>query len=252
MRVVLSLLAAVLLSGCVTNEVVRFSATNPNQQAIMRDGQAALVSRQKNSIVLVRPASRQIAPNGRPVFVVGITSLSKQPIDFRVDQVEVTQIVNGQAAAMTVVTYEMLVQEEKTRQVAAAIIGGLAAGANAYSASRAGYGSYSGTTVSSSGRTYTTSGTFYSPTANAVAQGNAAAQNEALISATIERGQQNMAALEQSVIKDNTLLPGEWYGGQLHLSPPANPPSGGAKVYSIALSVGGERHVIDVSQVAEK
>lgn len=25
-----------------------------------------------------------------------------------------------------------------------------------------------------------------------------------------------MAALEQSVIKDNTLMLGEWYGGQLH------------------------------------
>jgi hypothetical protein len=46
-------------------------------------------------------------------------------------------------------------------------------------------------------------------TAAAIAQGNAAAQNEAMFAATIERGQQNMAQLEQAVIKDNTLLPGE-------------------------------------------
>jgi hypothetical protein len=50
------------------------------------------------------------------------------------------------------------------------------------------------------------------------------------------------------VIKDNTLLPGEWYGGQLHLQPPASAKSGAAKTYSIALNVGGDRHQIDIVQ----
>jgi len=140
---------------------------------------------------------------------------------------------------MKIVTYEMLVQEEKNRQIAAALLTGVAAGANAYSASRAGYGSY----TTPNGRT----GTFYSPTAAAIAQGNAAAQNEAMISATIETGQRNMAVLEQAVIKDNTLLPGEWYGGQLHLAPPTD--QGGAqKSYTIVITVGPDRHVIDVAQ----
>ncbi|WP_407122595.1 hypothetical protein [Bradyrhizobium sp. STM 3561] len=111
----------------------------------------------------------------------------------------------------------------------------MAAGANAYSASRAGYGSY----TTPSGRT----GTFYSPTAAAIAQSNAAAQNEAMISATIETGHRNMAVLEQAVIKDNTLLPGEWYGGQLHLAPPTD--QGGAqKSSTIVITVGPDRHVI--------
>ena len=123
--------------------------------------------------------------------------------------------------------------------VAAALLTGVAAGANAYSASRAGYGSY----TTPSGRT----GTFYSPTAAAIAQGTAAAQNEAMISATIETGQRNMVVLEQAVIKDNTLLPGEWYGGQLHLAPPTD--QGGAqKSYTIVITVGPDRHVIDVAQ----
>jgi len=46
-----------------------------------------------------------------------------------------------------------------------------------------------------------------------IAQNDAAVQNEAMIAATVETGQRNMAALEQAVIKDNTLMPGEWYGG---------------------------------------
>ncbi|MGY4402827.1 hypothetical protein [Bradyrhizobium sp. USDA 3315] len=231
------------LSGCVTNaETVQFRPSNPQQQALMRDGQAALISQQKSSLVLVRPASRQVRANGRPVFVVAINNLSKLPVDFRVAQVTATQHVGGSDYGMQVVTYEMLVQEEKTRQVAAAIFTGLAAAGNAYSASQAGYGHY----TTPGGRT----GTFYSPTAAAIARGNATAQNEAMIATTIEAGQRNMAVLEQSVIKDNTLLPGEWYGGQLHLAPPATPDGGGPKTYTIVITVGPDRHVIDISQGA--
>ena len=228
------------LGGCVTaGETVSFKASNPQQQAMMRDGQPALVSRQKGSLVLVRPASRQLQTNGRPVFVVGINNLGKQPVEFVVGRVEVVQHVSGSDFEMKVVTYEMLVQEEKNRQIAATILTGVAAAGNAYSASRAGYGYY----TTPSGRT----GAFYSPTANAIAQNNATYQNEAMISATVETGQRNMAVLEQSVIKDNTLMPGEWYGGQLHLAPPTD--QGGAqKNYTITITVGSDRHVIDISQ----
>jgi hypothetical protein len=227
------------LGGCAAAETVSFRASNPQQQALMRDGQPALVSRQKSSLVLVRPASRQLQAHGRPVFVVGINNISGQPIDFRVAQVEAVQHVGGIDYAMQIVTYEMLVQEEKNRQIAAAILTGVAAAGNAYSASQAGRGYY----TTPSGHT----GTFYSPTAAAIAQNNATVQNEAMIAATVETGQRNMAVLEQAVIKDNTLMPGEWYGGQLHLAPPTD--QGGAqKAYTIVITVGSDRHVIDIAQ----
>jgi hypothetical protein len=214
MRILAIVALGAALTGCVTNnETVQFRTSNPQQQAMMRDGQPAIVSRQKSSIVLIRTASRQLQANGRPVFVVGINNFSKVPIDFRVAQVEANQRVGEVEYPMQVVTFEMLQQEEKNRQVANAILVGVAGAANAYSASRAGYGSY----TTPSGR----SGTFYSPTANAIAQ------------------------LEQSVIKDNTLMPGEWYGG--HLAPPTDQP-GGQKVYSIVIVVGNDRHVIEVAQ----
>src|SRR5437868_10840743 len=95
------------LSGCVTaGETVAFKASNPQQQALMRDGRPALVSRQKNSLVLVRPASRQLQANGRPVFVVGINNLGRQPVEFRVSQVDAVQHVGASDYQMQIVTYE--------------------------------------------------------------------------------------------------------------------------------------------------
>src|SRR3984893_13182292 len=94
------------LSACVTNgETVQFRPSNPQQQAMMRDGQPALVSRQKSSLVLVRPASRQLQANGRPVFVVGINNLGKQTVEFRVGQVEAFQHVAGSDFEIKIVTY---------------------------------------------------------------------------------------------------------------------------------------------------
>jgi hypothetical protein len=73
-------------------------------------------------------------------------------------------------------------------------------------------------------------------------------QNEAVVSATIERGQANLAALEGGVIKDNTLMPGEWYGGQLHIQPLVSDSGSAKKSYQIAVNVGSDRHEIDISQ----
>jgi Tfp pilus assembly protein PilE len=170
------------------------------------------------------------------------------PLQFRIADIEATQTVNGQLASLKVITYEELVQEEHNRQVAAAILVGVAAGANAYSASQAGRYNSSSTVYTPQGA-YQVNTVGYSPTANAIAQANASAQNDAMISATIEQGQQNLANLERAVIKDDTIMPREWYGGTLHLQPLASSGSNDApKTYSITLLVGQDRHMIDIVQ----
>src|ERR1700737_3795088 len=239
MRVLGIVALGAALSGCVTNnETVQFRTSNPQQQAMMRDGQPALVSRQKSSVVLVRPASRQLQANGRPVFVIGINNFGRAPIDFRVAQVGASQRVGASEYPMQVETFEMLQQEEKNRQVARAILAGVAGTANAYSASQAGYGS--------------------TPHPVEELVRSTALPLPLLHRATLplktkqcsrqpSSGQQNLAQLEQTVIKDNTLMPGEWYGGQLQLTPPTDQ-SGAQKVYSIVITVGSDRHVIEVAQ----
>lgn len=220
MRIVGVVLLTALCGGCASNEIATFQA-QAGQQSIVRDGQAALVSRGPTSLVLVRPALRQFQSGGRPTFVVGIYDLSPAPLQFRVADIQATQAVNQQVVQLKVFTYEELVQEEKNRQVVAALLTGVAAGANAYSAAHAGYYNSASTVYTPHGA-YQVQTVGYSPTANAIAQANASAQNEAMISATIDQGQQNLAALEQTIIKDDTLFPGEWYGGKLVLQPLAS------------------------------
>jgi hypothetical protein len=251
-RVLFSALLMSCLAACASYDAVQFRASNPQQQAMMRDGRPAISSRQKSSLVLVSPARRQIKSGSRPVYVVAIYNLARTPVDFRVSDVEVIQTVNGQPYQIAVLPYETLVQEEKNRQVAAAILTGVAAAGNAYSASQAGHGTFNATSYGPRGGTVTTSGSYYDPTANAIAQNNAAAQNEAMISATIAQGQANLATLERSVIKDNTLMPGEWYGGQLHLAPPKDSSNDESKSYTISVLVGSNKHVIDVTQVRSR
>lgn len=250
MRTIAAMALALVCAGCVTTEKVTFRPTQ-QQEAIIRDGNPALVSKSKNSIVLIRPAARQMASGARPVFVVGITNISRAPQNFRVSDVDAFQIVNQQQLPLKVVTFEELQQEERNRQIAAAVLTGVAAAANSYSASRAGYYNAHSTVVTPRG-VYNVSTTGYSPTAAAIAQSNANVTNAVMINNTIERGQQNMAALEASVIKDNTLMPNEWYGGQLHLSPLESDTAGAGKNYRIAIRVGADLHEIDILQQAVK
>ncbi len=242
---VAALACAAVLGGCVTTETVQFQP-KLDQQSITRDGVPGIVSTKKDSIVIARPAARQFQIGGRPVFVLAIYNRGRTPQEFRISNVTVTQHVNGNDAALKVITYEELVSEEKTRQTLAAIGAGLAVAGNAMAASQAGYYHSNSTVYTPRGGIYQVQTTGYSPTAAAIAQSNANAQSAELVSATIERGQANMAMLERAVIKDNTLMPGEWYGGQLHIAPLVS--QDGPKVYTVSVSVGPDRHEIQIAQ----
>lgn len=133
--------------------------------------------------------------------------------------------------SIAVVPFEKLVAEERTRQVVAAVLVGAAAAANSYSAQRASY--------TSSGR--------YSPIAGAINGANADARNANMINNAAAAGELNLAALEQGVMKDNTVLPTEWVGGQLHMEAPTGT-ANEIKTYVITIPVGDEVHEITVSQ----
>src|SRR5579884_2958900 len=104
MRIVLVCAVAALCAGCVTTESVQFQAA-AGQQSLVRDGQPAIVSTKKNSIVMARPAARGFQIGGRPVYVLAIYNRTAKPLEFRVSNVRVTQRLNGEEAALKVITY---------------------------------------------------------------------------------------------------------------------------------------------------
>lgn len=232
------------LAGCVTNDVVSFNPSS-TQQPIIRDGVGALVSHQPNSTVLLRPAGRGIAPGERPIYVVAVQNRSSRPIDLHVADIKVVQTKQGQwARALPVKSYEQLVKEEETRQVLGAIAVGLGAAANSYSASQAGRGSV--TTHTPYGTYHST---YYSPAAQQIALTNASIQNSHNISAFANQAEANLASLEAEVLKDNTVMPGEWIGGTVTFEAPRKEHAdGAAKTYSIAVKLGEETHIIEAIQ----
>jgi hypothetical protein len=63
---------------------------------------------------------RQFTARGRSIFVVELYNLEPRPLQFGVADIQ-AQIVNGQVAELKAIPYG-LVREERTRQVAAAIL----------------------------------------------------------------------------------------------------------------------------------
>jgi hypothetical protein len=240
------------LAGCVTNEVVSYNPSS-TQHSITRDGVGALISQQPKSLVMVRPAGRGVVPGERPVYVVAVQNLSKAPMEIRVADIQVVQTKQGQfARALPVKSYEKLVEEEKTAQIIGAIALGMGAAANSMNASNAGYGTSHGTVTTSGPRgTYTShvQTSYYSPAARQMAVANANAANNAMISDAADQWQANLASLEANVLKDNTVMPGEWIGGTVTFEAPRKEHADGkSKSYSIAVKIGDETHVVEAVQ----
>lgn len=235
------------LAGCVTTERASFVAS-AGQTALIRDGRPAISSVQRNTLVLLSRSGREIPSGQRIGFVLAMQNRSNAPVNFVVRDVEVIQSLPDRPPhSIPVLTFEQLQREERNRQIAQAVLVGLAAGANAAAASQSGY-YRSNTTVYTPRGTYQATTTGYSPTAAAIANANASAQNAQMIDVAIQQGQANMAQLENQYVKDNTLLPGEWYGGMIAIEPPLSDGDVTRKNYQIKLRIGSELHTFNVVQ----
>lgn len=245
MKALLPVLLAATLAGCVAAETPKLEAGH-GQQAIVRDGNPAVVSKKPASIVIARPASRQFQVGARPSYVVAIFNAGRTPLQFSAAGVSAEQIhQSGSTSNLKVFSFEELVQEEKTRQAFEALAVGLAAAGNSMSAANAGYYRSHGTVYGPRGSAnFTVTG--YDPVAASIAQSNATMANAAMIDNAVQTGQRNMAALEGMILKDNTIMPGEWYGGRIIIQPLAGD---GPKAYRIQVQAGNDRHEFSISHV---
>jgi hypothetical protein len=132
------LIIALLLAACARVEVATFQPAQ-GQQTLIRDGVPVIYSRQRQSLVLLRPALRQFRAGKRPSYVLALYNLTNEPLQFMVANLHVAQVQDGQPKYLKVYTYDELVEEEHTRQAIQAVAVGLSAAGNAMSAASAGH-----------------------------------------------------------------------------------------------------------------
>jgi len=89
--------------------------------------------------------------------------------------------------------------------------------------------------------------TTYDPARAYAAQSLNNAQTAANFAATEAQGQQRLGELQNTILKDNTVLPGEWIGGIVVLDRPAKAADGVAR-YQIDILFGDEVHSFAVNQ----
>lgn len=89
---------------------------------------------------------------------------------------------------------------------------------------------------------------YYDSGVNYMAQANAAAQNAQMMANARANAERNLSSLENGVIKSNTMMPGEWYGGQLFFEvPAAMGEQADLKTFLIRIRVGGDIHQFNVT-----
>ena len=150
-------------------------------------------------------------------------------------------IINEQ---LKVFSYQELEEEENSRQAMQAFAAALSGIGRSMQAANAGYSYDSGTYNSYGGYGNNTYGSYsgysYDPYAAQAAQSAAQAQTDADFARIKATGEQNMAELQRTILKMQTVAPGQWYGGTVVVQMPD--PEDTAVPVTVRVNVGSETH----------
>ncbi len=201
-------------------------------------------------MVMLRPNKAMVPGNERPAFTLAVRNGGVKPENLMISGISASQAVKGKQQQVRLYRYEELVQEEQTRQAWLAFGAALGGVGRAMSASNAGYVTTTGS-VQGYGRYGSTYGTYsattYDPLRAQIAQQNAAAETEADFAAIRASGEQSLAKLQMTILKDNTVMPGEWIGGTIVLAPPEYADQSPSTSYSVTVNFGGELHEFTIA-----
>ncbi len=253
MHKILILAVALLVSGCASSERISLFAQD-GQLSRIDDGVPTLVSK-KRHVVMLKPSSHLVDGGARPHFVVAVYNGKKQPALLSASAIRGEYRSKSGAAPLRVYKYEELVSEEKTRQrwatVAAVVQGVSASMAAANAGYTRSYGAVNANVYASNGVSANANGSFVATSydsGRAFAAQQAVQSNSAANFAAIEaQGERNMRYLGNEILKDNTVEPNAWVGGQIVVDRPARSEDG-SKTYSIVVPFDGEEHVFNISQ----
>jgi hypothetical protein len=208
-----------LFSGCSTMVAYSPQASSPNQSIRYTQGVGTLSIKDNDHEIFMYPTFRMQEPTG-PTFTIGYANNTNVPVS--ISTANVKAFFRG--TPVPIYTYSEKVAEiqteKRSKQIALAVIGGLAAGAAAYGASRQTYTTnYSG--YVQSGRHFSSfagSNTVrvYDPTAGMLA-GAAVGGVTALSIQQLEYNAQNQEQSAGSILQENTVDPQRMVTGILIL-----------------------------------
>lgn len=219
-----------------------------NQNARMQDGIAAVDSYGSTSTTRLVPPDDGIKK--RSSIQILVMNQGDAPFNLGPENVR-AHLSDG--TAVLIIGYDQLVKEEKRRRVWSAIAAGLAAGANSFNASTAGYSSgttsFRGSSYGTVGRTPYNSTTYgtatysgYDATAAQLAEATAQQQNQATFDRMAAQNASRMGALSANM-RTTTVDPGQMFGGAVMFELPAAARKSKVDVpVTFIVTAGGEEH----------
>lgn len=229
MRSAIVYLTLILLAGCATTQLTSYSPT-ANQAAVYSQGVGAITLQTDQAMLTMYPTFRYQSASDIPTFTLMVQNKTSHNIDFMPEDIQ-AWVDSRQCHVYTLEERVTEIRSAKRRkQIALAVLGGLAAGASAYAASHT-TTTYSGhgtaTSFNNHGgfrqTNFFTSGTIqtYDPGAGILAGAAVGAATGAGIH-QIENaaGYQEQAA--QAIFQHTTIQPGATIVGQVMLKPTSN------------------------------
>lgn len=242
-----------LLPGCAS--LVRVEGVkSPGQQVVYKDGTQVVLS-QKSTVVAVQPLNNTWNSNEHPRFVVSVTNRTPSPLDIDVTSVS----ANYRGENVKIYTYEEVTAEIKRKQSLRAFAVALGGAMRAYGASQAAStsyvsGSYSGNTYGSvnaygsgglaygnySANSYGTySARVYDPAAGQAAATAVQAETNQQMESVRADAEAALGDARRSMMKRQTVMPGESYGGVVVLGEISAPEAHGDDLV-LSVSFGGD------------
>ncbi len=201
------------ITGCAVYGKVT-TDTLEGQKKIFRDGRETIISQLKHTVT-VSPPLDKINSGKRADFLIAVRNEGAKNILFSIHDIEVIDPrpkLGTKVNNLKVYSYEELVEDEKSRQYNAKVGAALEGISDSIRASRTG-DSYSYGTYSS----LYDSGTFSVTTSDSgsakAAQAAAEAKSEARIARMKTEGGAKLDKLDRTILKKQTVFPGEWHGG---------------------------------------
>nr|DAG38733.1 MAG TPA: Prokaryotic membrane lipoprotein lipid attachment site [Caudoviricetes sp.] len=235
-KLLFAAVTSAVMCGCTTTYGFLEPCVNTStQEMLYSNGQRAIVSKLKNTAIIVVPNSFKSGERMR--VYVQTANRTNEKFDFDSKSVSADTGSLVERKVLRVYTYDDLVAEERSRQAWAAFAIALSGVSNSIAASNAGYsyttgtysGSYGGNIYSPYGPssygydgTYsgTYSGTTYNPYISQLAQQQATDKMTSQLMSIESKSNSVVESLGNSILRYNTVYPNSICGGQVEIDAP--------------------------------